>query len=71
MKVVLQRVREGYVAINGEKIARIGRGYVLLVGVTQEGYDHQEKDEKAEQAKRHNKYESELAFSIDGANKVL
>jgi D-tyrosyl-tRNA(Tyr) deacylase len=33
MKVVLQRVREGYVAIEGEKIAQIGRGYVLLVGI--------------------------------------
>lgn len=33
MKVVLQRVKEASVEVSGEKVARIGRGFCLLVGV--------------------------------------
>jgi D-aminoacyl-tRNA deacylase len=33
MRVVLQRVRAGQVSVNGETIAEIGHGLVLLVGV--------------------------------------
>lgn len=33
MKIVYQRVRRGAVSVNGETIADIGRGVVLLVGV--------------------------------------
>jgi D-aminoacyl-tRNA deacylase len=32
MRVVLQRVSEASVAVGGEEVARIGRGFVLLVG---------------------------------------
>ena len=34
MRVLLQRVRRGAVTVAGEEIAEIGRGVVLLVGVT-------------------------------------
>ena len=33
MRVVLQRVRRASVTVNGERVAEIGRGYLLLVGV--------------------------------------
>ncbi|MBN2554563.1 MAG: D-tyrosyl-tRNA(Tyr) deacylase [Anaerolineales bacterium] len=35
MKIVFQRVRRGAVSISGKRIAEIGRGAVLLVGVGQ------------------------------------
>lgn len=33
MRIVLQRVREAWVRVDGEEKARIGRGVVLLVGI--------------------------------------
>jgi len=33
MRVVLQRVKQGSVTVDGQKIAAIGRGLVLLVGI--------------------------------------
>lgn len=33
MRALLQRVSEGAVSISGEETARIGKGYVILVGV--------------------------------------
>ena len=33
MRVVLQRVRRATVSVEGERVARIGPGYLLLVGV--------------------------------------
>ncbi len=33
MKVVLQRVRQGAVTVDGEVVGAIGKGYVLLVGI--------------------------------------
>ena len=33
MKIVLQRVRSASVSVEGEQVAAIGRGYLLLVGV--------------------------------------
>jgi D-tyrosyl-tRNA(Tyr) deacylase len=33
MRVVLQRVRRASVAVDGERVAAIGHGYLLLVGV--------------------------------------
>ncbi len=33
MKAVLQRVREGSVAVEGEEIAAVGKGLVILVGI--------------------------------------
>jgi D-aminoacyl-tRNA deacylase len=33
MKAVIQRVRQGSVTVNGRRIAEIGRGLVILVGV--------------------------------------
>ena len=33
MKVVLQRVLRASVTVDGERVAEIGRGYLLLVGV--------------------------------------
>jgi D-tyrosyl-tRNA(Tyr) deacylase len=33
MKIVLQRVKEAYVDVDGQTVARIGRGICLLVGV--------------------------------------
>ncbi len=35
MRVVLQRVSEGGVTINGKEHGRIGKGYVILLGVRQ------------------------------------
>lgn len=34
MKVLLQRVKEASVTISGKKYSKIGRGYLLLVGIT-------------------------------------
>ena len=34
MRVVLQRVRRGRVSVEGQPVAEIGRGYVILLGVT-------------------------------------
>jgi len=39
MKAVLQRVREGSVAVEGEEIAAVGKGLVILVGIGPED-DH-------------------------------
>ncbi len=36
MKIVLQRVRRAAVLVAGERIAEIGRGYLLLVGMEDE-----------------------------------
>lgn len=33
MRLVLQRVRRGRVSVDGETIAEIGRGYIILLGV--------------------------------------
>jgi D-tyrosyl-tRNA(Tyr) deacylase len=33
MRIVIQRVRQGRVSVNGEIIAEIGQGLVILVGV--------------------------------------
>jgi D-aminoacyl-tRNA deacylase len=33
MRIVLQRVRRASVTVDGERVAEIGRGYLLLVGV--------------------------------------
>ena len=35
MRALIQRVREGHVAIGGEVRSRIGRGYVILLGIRQ------------------------------------
>jgi D-tyrosyl-tRNA(Tyr) deacylase len=35
MKVVVQRVRRGGVTVEGKDIARIGKGYVILLGIRQ------------------------------------
>ncbi len=36
MKLVIQRVTEGSVTVEGETIGQIGKGYVVLLGVGQE-----------------------------------
>ena len=36
MRVVLQRVRHASVTVDGDRVAEIGRGYLLLVGVGRE-----------------------------------
>ena len=41
MRVVLQRVSKGSVKVDGETIAKIGRGLVILVGVGPEDGDEQ------------------------------
>ncbi len=33
MRIVLQRVREAYVRVGGQEVARIGPGFLLLVGM--------------------------------------
>ena len=33
MRIVLQRVKEAYVAVDGAEVARIGQGFLLLVGI--------------------------------------
>ncbi len=33
MRIVLQRVREAWVSVSGEEVARIGQGLLLLVGI--------------------------------------
>lgn len=33
MRIVLQRVKEAYVSVNGREVARIGKGLLLLVGI--------------------------------------
>ena len=33
MRIVLQRVKEAYVKVDGAEVARIGRGFLLLVGI--------------------------------------
>lgn len=35
MRALVQRVREGSVAIGGQTMARIGKGYVILLGIRQ------------------------------------
>jgi D-tyrosyl-tRNA(Tyr) deacylase len=41
LKVVLQRVKQASVSINGEVHGRIGKGYMLLVGVSDDDDDEQ------------------------------
>jgi len=36
MRIVLQRVREAWVRVDGKEIARIGQGFLLLVGIGRE-----------------------------------
>ena len=36
MRIVLQRVREAWVRVDGKEIARIGPGFLLLVGIGRE-----------------------------------
>ncbi len=33
MRIVLQRVKEAYVKVNGVEVSRIGKGFLLLVGI--------------------------------------
>lgn len=33
MRIVLQRVKEAYVRVGGAEVARIGKGFLLLVGI--------------------------------------
>ena len=44
MKIVLQRVSQAAVAVEGEIIGRINRGYVALLGIG--GLDNREKVDK-------------------------
>ena len=44
MKIVLQRVREAHVSINGECVGEINNGYVVLLGIS--GDDTKEKAEQ-------------------------
>ncbi len=39
MRAVLQRVAQAQVTVNGEQVASIGRGYVVLLGVTHDDSD--------------------------------
>lgn len=41
MKIVLQRVSEAEVTVEGESVGRIGRGLVLLIGVGQDDGEEQ------------------------------
>jgi D-tyrosyl-tRNA(Tyr) deacylase len=36
MRAVVQRVKEAWVRVNGEEVARIGRGLLILAGVAQD-----------------------------------
>lgn len=36
MRIVLQRVKEAWVHVDGEEVARIGPGFLLLVGIGEE-----------------------------------
>lgn len=40
MIAVIQRVKEASVSISGEEISRIGKGLVVLVGVSKDNTDH-------------------------------
>jgi D-aminoacyl-tRNA deacylase len=42
MKVVIQRVKRGSVTVEGMELARIGRGYVILLGIR-----HEDREEDA------------------------
>ena len=62
MKIVLQRVREASVEIEGRTVARIGRGLCLLVGV--------EKGDGPEQAEALARKCAELRIFPDAAGKM-
>jgi D-aminoacyl-tRNA deacylase len=34
MRAILQRVQQGHVAVDGQIVGQIGRGYVILLGIT-------------------------------------
>ena len=38
MRIVIQRVLEGSVSVNGEKVSQIGKGIVCLVGLGENDY---------------------------------
>ena len=42
MKVVIQRVKRGSVTVEGKELARIGKGYVILLGIR-----HEDREEDA------------------------
>ena len=51
MKVVLQRVSEASVTVDGEITGSIGRGYVVLLGIG-EGSTKEQVDKMVEKIKR-------------------